>query len=121
VPYGSAPIQPGWAGYGVPVAGTQDHKGATTSFTLGIIAAASLVLALFCCVTLPGVICAPFAWVIGGRARKEIDAAPQVYGNRWAAQAGYVMGVVVSLLGAALVLLFAGLIIFMQTSDYTLV
>ena len=88
VPYGPPPVgqpygfQPGWApAYGAAYPGSLDHKGATTSLVLGIVSIVSLVLAPLCCVTFPGVFCAPFAWVIGAKAKREIDAAPGVYGN----------------------------------------
>ena len=42
---------------------------------LGIISIVSLVLTPFCCITIPGVFCAPFAWGIGAKAKREIGAA----------------------------------------------
>lgn len=94
--------------YGAPLPGTRDHKGATTSLVLGIISVISLVFAVFCCVTIPGVFCAPFAWVIGARAKREIDESPGTYGNRGAAQTGMIMGIVCTALG---VLLIAGFVV----------
>jgi len=77
----------------------------------------ALVLAPFTCLlTLPGVLCAPFAWVVGARARREIDRFPGTYRNRGAARAGMWMGVVTTLLGAlaigglaALIAAFSGM------------
>jgi hypothetical protein len=117
-PYGPPvpPPQAGWGQgyvpmYGAPLPGSLDHKGAKTSLVLGIISVVSVVTALFCCVTIPGVFCAPFAWVVGARATREIDASPGVYGNRGAAQTGMIMGIVCTALGvlviAAVVALFA--------------
>lgn len=64
-----------------------DHPRATTSMVLGI-------LGLVICS-----ICAPFAWSIGGKAVKEIDASGGgAYGGRSQAQAGYVMGIIGSVL-----------------------
>jgi len=37
---------------------------------------------------------APFAWSIGGKAVKEIDASGGAYGGRGQAQAGYIMGII---------------------------
>jgi hypothetical protein len=54
-------------------------------------------------------ICAPFAWSIGGKAIREIDANPSAYTGRSEANAGKIMGIVGSclLIGMlAFVLLF---------------
>lgn len=59
-----------------------DHPRATTAMILGI-------LGFVVC----GV-CAPFAWSIGGKAVKEIDASGGAYGGRGQAQAGYIMGII---------------------------
>jgi hypothetical protein len=75
---------------------------------LGIVALGCLFVALFCCVTIPGVLCAPVAWVKGSRAKREIDAAPGVYGNRGQAQAGVVMGIIGTFGGALVVLVLVG-------------
>ena len=68
--------------------GSHDHQGANQAMVLGIIAMVCLVVALFCCVTIPGLVCAPVAWVKGAKAKNEIDANPGVYGNRGQAVAG---------------------------------
>jgi hypothetical protein len=103
LPYGSAapPHAYGWPpAYGAPYPGSLSHKGATTSLTLGIIAIGALLLTPFCCVTLPGVLCAPFAWVAGARAKRDIEQHPGVYGNLGSAQTGMWMGIVMTLVGA---------------------
>jgi hypothetical protein len=43
-------------------------------------------------------ICGPFAWVMGRRALAEIDAQPGRYSNRGTVQAGYICGIVGSVL-----------------------
>ncbi len=56
---------------------------------------------------------APFAWVIGARAKREIDAQPGRYTNRGSAEAGVVMGIIGTVLGVlavAAVVLFFGLL-----------
>jgi hypothetical protein len=95
--------------YGPPLVGGQDHKGAQNAMVLGIVALVCLGLSLFCCVTLPGVFLAPFAWVVGARAKREIDASPGVYRNRGAAQAGVVMGIIGTVLGLLVLAAFVGL------------
>lgn len=107
-----SPWQPSYPpGYGYQRA---NHSGATTSMVLGIVALACLPLAFMCCgITLPGMLTAPFAWVIGARAKREIDAQPGRYGNRGSAEAGVVMGIIGTVLGVlavAAVVLFFGLL-----------
>ncbi len=74
-PYGYAP-------YPAP-----DHPQANTVLILGI-------LSLFC-----GVL-GPFAWVMGRRTLREIDASQGTIGGRSNVQVGYVIGIVSSVLTA---------------------
>jgi len=83
-----------------------DHPKATTAMVLGIVAVAGGLLCY-----LPFFI-APFAWVMGGKAVREIDAAQGKLGGRGMAQAGYVLGIIGSvLLGIALLVIAAFLAI----------
>jgi hypothetical protein len=70
----------------------QDHPQATLSMILGIVAV---------------VVCqivGPFAWVIGKRAMNEIDASGGTLGGRGQAQAGFILGIIATvLLGLGLV------------------
>lgn len=51
---------------------------------------------------------APFAWVMGGKAMREIDAAQGKLSGRGMAQAGYVLGIIGSvMLGIALLAIAA--------------
>ena len=100
-PYGQPAYgQPGYGQppYGrPPMAYAPDHPKATTSLVLGI-------LGMVVC----GLI-APFAWRIGKRTLDEIDGSHGQLGGRGTAQAGYVLGIigtVVLLLG-----LLAGLLL----------
>jgi hypothetical protein len=77
-----------------PVQYPPDHPRATTSLVLGI-------LGIVACQVI-----APFAWVIGKKTVDEIDAARGTIGGRSAAQAGYIMGVVGSVLLALSVAFF---------------
>jgi len=65
-----------------------DHPRAVTAMILGI-------LGIVVCS-----ICAPFAWSIGGKAVKEIDASGGAYGGRGQAQAGYILGIIGTILMA---------------------
>jgi len=83
-----------------PVQYAPDHPKATTSLVLGI-------LGLVVC----GII-APFAWVMGKRTVSEIDASGGRLGGRGAAQAGYVLGIIGTvLLGLGLLALVAYFVI----------
>ena len=101
-PYGNQPPsygqQPSYGGYGQPYPsspggyggqGAQDHPRATLSLILGIVG-------LVCCS-----IAAPFAWVIGSRAVREIDESGGRYTGRGQAQAGKILGII----GTALMVL----------------
>ncbi|HEX6247608.1 MAG TPA: DUF4190 domain-containing protein [Nocardioidaceae bacterium] len=65
-----------------PVQYAPDHPRATTSLVLGIL---GLVLCGFV---------APFAWVIGRKTLFEIEDSGGRLGGRTAAQAGYILGVI---------------------------
>ena len=101
VPYGQQPYPPqgqvpyGAPGYGFPMA--PKHPSATTAMVLGIGALGGM----FVC-GIP-IVLAPFAWMIGGRVVKEIDANPGRYSGRDQAQAGRIMGMI----GTALLVLGA--------------
>lgn len=78
------PYPPGPPGYPVqgPVQYAPDHPRATTSLVLGILG------------IVPCQLLAPFAWWIGKKTLDEIDASAGRLGGRTAAQAGYIMGIV---------------------------
>lgn len=87
-----------------PVAPTPSS--ATTAMVLGIISLASVVLA--CGI---GLVLAPFAWVVGGRAVRQIDASGGTLGGRDQAQAGRVMGILGTVLLVLIVLVVVALIL----------
>jgi hypothetical protein len=74
--HGAAPQTP----WGLPAASA--HPRGTTVLVLGIL---SIVLAP---------ILGPFAWVMGRKALKEVDAAPHPTTNRGTLQTGMVLGVI---------------------------
>ena len=91
------PYAPMPAGYGYAV---PDHPKATTSMVLGILGV------VLCQVV------APFAWVMGKRTVTEIDASGGRLGGRGSAQAGYILGIIGTvLLGLTLVFLIVYVII----------
>jgi hypothetical protein len=81
--------------YGVP-----NHPKAATALVLGT-------LGLITCQVL-----SPFAWAIGRRAVKEIDASNGWIGGRSQAQTGYILGVIGTvILGLGLLFLFGMLLL----------
>jgi hypothetical protein len=100
------PPPPGYPAHG-QVQYAPDHPKATTSLVLGILG-----------VVLCQVI-APFAWSMGKRTLNEIDASQGRLGGRGAAQAGYVLGIVGTvLLGLSLVFILiyvVGMVAFFST------
>lgn len=81
--YGQA-YPPGY-GYGQPA---QNHPSAQTAMVLGLIGLGGLFV---CGVTL---FLSPFAWRMGARARREIDASNGTLGGRDTATVGYVTGII---------------------------
>jgi hypothetical protein len=81
-PYGQVPEYPAQA----PVGYAPDHPRSTTVLVLGI-------LGIVAC----GII-APFAWSMGRKTLAEIDASQGAIGGRGAANAGYVLGIIGSIL-----------------------
>lgn len=110
-PYGQAqpytdPANPAYGyGYGQP------HGGATTALALGITSIAVAVVG--CCIStaiiLPvgglAAFIGPFGIYTGAKARREIDAQPQLYSNRSAAVGGLVCSIIGTVLGGITLLL----------------
>jgi hypothetical protein len=85
--------------YAPPPAGSApDHPQATLALVLGI-------LGLVLC----GIL-APFAWVIGGRAVRDIDASGGAVGGRGSANAGRILGIVGSILLGISVIVLLGVL-----------
>lgn len=97
-PYQPAQSPYGLSPYGVPWGPPPDHPSATTALILGI-------LGLVLCQLV-----SPFAWVIGGRAVREIDASQGRQGGRSSAQAGRVCGIVGTAILAVYVVLAVALV-----------
>ena len=101
-PYGQQP------GYGqMPVQFAPDHPKATTALVLGI-------LGVVLCQVL-----APFAWSIGKKTVAEIDASRGAVGGRGSAQAGYVLGIVGTVLLGLVILYLIGVIAVLAISAGT--
>lgn len=111
-PYGAQPYGGYPAGYG---AGLPDHPSASTAMVLGIVGLVGIAL----CGGLTLVL-SPFAWGIGRRAVREIDADPAKFGGRDKANAGKIMGIigtVLLVLAVVLLVLAIGLLVAFGTSD----
>jgi len=106
--YGQVPPTP------VPPAGYQyavpDDPGAQNSMVLGII---GLALGMFCGF---GFLASPFALVMGLKSMRRIDAAGGKLGGRGNAQAGFIMGIVGTVLLALAVLAAILLIVLLVVS-----
>jgi hypothetical protein len=102
-PYDPRQVPPGWypgpAAYRLP-----DHPDATKAMVIGLIA---LVGGFTCYVPLA---LGPWAWVVGRRAVREIDAQPGRYEGRGQAMAGFVTGVIATVLLLLGVLLIVGVL-----------
>ncbi len=99
-PYGNYPPNP----YGGPphVFAPPDHPQSTLVLILGIVSVAA------CAVV------APFAWVIGNRALREIDASNGQLGGRSQVQVGRIIGMVYTcIIGGLLVLGILGLVVYL--------
>jgi len=88
--YGGGYAPPAGYGYGPPGAyggyAPRDHPQGTTVLVLGIVSWVICGL------------CAPFAWVMGNNALREIDRNPAAYSNRGAVQAGRILGMIYTIL-----------------------
>lgn len=103
-PYPPYYAPPGWAS-------PPDHPRSTLALVFGLI---GLIGGFTTCF---GFVFAPFAWAIGAKAVKEIDAAPGQYSGRGNAQAGKVLGIIGTVLLVIAVLAVAGLITLAIAAD----
>jgi len=101
--YGPAPGQGYGPAYGpgYPMGPRPDHPQATTSMVLGI-------LGLVLCTVI-----APFAWRMGRTTLAEIDASGGQLGGRGQAQAGYVCGLIGTVLLGISVAVLAVFLLFL--------
>jgi len=97
-PYGASP----YAGAGLF---TKPNGKANTAMGLGIGSLVCAVLTPVCCITIPGVLCGPFAIGLAVIAKKEMDAQPGVYNNAGAATAGLITGIIGTVLGVLMIVL----------------
>jgi hypothetical protein len=99
-PYGQQPpAQPPY-GYGYPGQAPVSHPQATSALVLSLVG----LIGFFVC-GLPLVL-SPFAWRMGTRAVREIDANPGMYGGRDQANAARIIGLIGTVLLAIVVLAF---------------
>jgi hypothetical protein len=92
------PPPPPGSAYGAPYGSApQAHPRGVIILVLGI-------LSLFFC----GIVLGPIAWIMGNNALAEIDRNPAAYTNRGLVQAGRVIGIIGTVLGALGILLLIG-------------
>ncbi len=99
---------PGAYGY-QPVYVPAKHPQATLAMVLGIVGLTSVM----CYIT---AVVAPFAWWVGAKAVREIDAEPTRYSGRGEAMAGKIMGIIGTVLLVLGLLLIAGFVALLITS-----
>lgn len=93
-----------------PVHMPPKHPQATLAMVLGIIG----LTGIFCYVT---ALVGPFAWWLGAKSVKEIDADPMRHGGRGEAMAGKVMGIIGTVLLILGIIAIVGLIALALTVD----
>lgn len=94
------------------------HPSSTAAMALGLI---GLIGAVFCLgVTL---LVSPFAWALGSRAVREIDADPAAHSGREMAMAGKVMGIIGTILLIVAVVVVLIVVVFfawtIQSDDFS--
>jgi hypothetical protein len=109
-PYG---VQP----YGAGGLFAKPNGKANTAMGLGIASVACAVLTLVCCVTIPGVLCGPFAIGLAIIAKKEMDEQPGAYNNPGAAQTGLITGIIGTVLGVLMIVLVVAFFGFAISAD----
>lgn len=113
--YGQQPAYGQGYGPGGLAPAKPNHPSATTSMVLGIIGLGSLVIA--CGI---GLVLSPFAWVMGSKAVKEIDASNGQLGGRDQARAGQIMGIigsVILVLGIIAIIAFIAFVVTVGSSE----
>ena len=104
----------GYQPYGQPGFGpiAQSNGKATTAMVLGIIG-----LALLPCYGIPTLFLSPTAYFIGRSSQKEIDANPGSWSNAGMAKAGWIMGLIGSILVLLFIIAIVGLVIWAGSVD----
>jgi hypothetical protein len=107
-PVSQLPPPPGYGyGYGpAPYPGGQiEHPQGITILVLGILGVAVCQLI------------GPVAWIMGSRALDEIDRNPAAYSNRSYVNAGKILGIVGTCIGAAVILLYVVIFVVIAASS----
>lgn len=115
-PHG-APSQPppGYAVYGQPTYGraAQNHGQATAAMVIGIVGLASMLF----CYGLVSIITGPIAFFMGRSAQKEINASPHSWSNAGMARAGWIMGLIQTILSLLVLIAVATFFIWAFSVD----
>ncbi len=108
---GGVPGQPPYGAYSPPV---PDHPQSTLALILGLVGLVGAFVA--CGLTL---VVSPFAWAVGRRAVKEIDASQGRLGGRGNARAGMIMGVIGTVLLILAILAVIGFVVLLVVAGTT--
>lgn len=109
-PHGYAPY--GQTTYGQPA---QSNGKATTSMVLGIVGLASM----FFCYGLLSIVLGPIAFFMGRSAQKEIEQEPSSWSNAGMARAGWIMGLIQTILSIIAIIALGAFIIWWASLDDT--
>ncbi len=109
------PQYPAYPGYGQPGFGpvAQTNSKATTSMVLGIVGLASMVF----CYGVLSIVLGPIAFFMGRSAQKEMEVAPSAWSNAGMAKAGWIMGLIQTVLSVIAIAAIAAFIIWVATTD----
>lgn len=122
----ASPYQQQYPGYpGASPYGAQPYGGvfskpngkANTAMGLGIASLVCAVLTPVCCITIPGVLCGPFAIGLAISAKKEMEAQPGVFNNAGANTAGLITGIIGTVLGVLMIVLVVAFFGFAISAD----
>lgn len=105
----------GYTPYGQPSYGpvAQSHGTATASMVVGIVGLASM----FFCYGLVSIITGPIAFFMGRSAEKQMAMSPQSWSNRGMARAGWIMGLIQTILSLLLLIAVVGFILWAISVD----
>lgn len=105
----------GYQPYGQPGFGpiAQSNGKATTSMVLGITGLASLVI----CYGVLSIVLGPIAFFLGRSAQKEMEATPLAWSNIGMAKAGWIMGLIQTILSVIAFAAIAAFFIWFATLD----
>ena len=104
----------GYQAYGQPGFGplAQSNSKATTSMVLGIVGLASILI----CYGVLGIVLGPLSFFMGRSAQKEMELAPNAWTNHGMAKAGWIMGLIQTVIAILAIVVVVAFFIFLATA-----